>query len=256
MIKKFLALRKEKADKVGFTAKADAGELVLQVYDVIGEDFFGEGITAANFSKAIEDAGEISKVTLRINSPGGDVFEATTIYNMLRGLGKPINALVDGVAASAASVIAMAGDTITMGQGAVMMIHNAMALAFGNAAEMREMADVLDTVSGSIADIYVARTKQDKNVVQKLMDAETWMDAADAVAKRFADGKAKAELKPKAAAASAFNLSVYNNVPESLTAAPAAAKEGIVPEIPEPEEEEDPLIPVMRKRIQIMRARG
>src|SRR5258707_1945466 len=148
---KVLSLRKN----IGtFKAQAKAGELELYVYDVIGADMFGEGITAASFTSAITDAGDISKITVRVNSPGGDAFEGLAIFNVLRGVGKPVNVLVDGLAASAASIVAMAGDTITMGEGSLMMIHNALCIAFGNAADMRKSADVLDTVSGSIADVY------------------------------------------------------------------------------------------------------
>lgn len=219
MVNKFFALRKGKAEHVGFKAQAQGGELELQVYDVIGSDFFGEGITVANFSDAIKQAGDYQSIKLRINSPGGDVFEAVAIYNLLRSTGKPCNAVVEGLAASAASIIAMAGDKCTMGEGTLLMVHNAMMLAAGNADEMRKCADILDTVSGSIADIYASCTGMPKADVQKLMDAETWMDAQEAVDKGFADGIAK---NSKAAVSASFNLGVYNNVPDSLKAAAPA----------------------------------
>jgi ATP-dependent Clp protease, protease subunit len=255
MIKKFLALRKEKVTKVAFTAKADAGELELLVYDIIGEDFFGEGISAGNFKQAIADAGEFKSITMRINSPGGDAFEGAAIYNMLRATGKPIKVYVDGVAASAASIVAMAGDERVMGEGSMIMVHNAMALAFGNAAEMREMADVLDNVSGSLAEIYVARVGMDKTGVKKLMDAETWMGAEEAIEKGFATS----QVKTKAKATAAFDFSVYNNVPDSLKACVDVSDEEKKKDdvtAPATEFVEDPTISVMRKRIEIIRARS
>lgn len=247
MIRKFLALRKEKAEHIGFKAQAQGGELELQVYDVIGSDFFGEGITVGNFSDAMKQAGDYQSIKLKINSPGGDVFEAVAIYNLLRSCGKPVNVVVEGLAASAASIIAMAGDKCTMGEGSMMMIHNAMMMAFGNADEMRKCADILDTVSGSIADIYAGCTEMPKANVQKLMDAETWMDAEDAVSKGFADDIAK---NSKAAVSASFNLAVYNNVPESLKAAPAPVAE--TEALPEAVEE-DPLIDIFRKRLGMLR---
>jgi ATP-dependent Clp protease protease subunit len=248
MNKFFAKLRKHAVTQIGFTAKASGGELQLEVYDVIGADFFGDGITAANFSDAIKNAGEISAITMRINSPGGDAFEGVAIYNVLRATGKPINVFVDGLAASAASIVAMAGDNCTMGDGSVMMIHNAMALAIGNANDMRKMADTLDTVSGAMADIYANRTEMPKADILKLMDEETWMDANEAIAKGFADAQAKAPAQAKAATAG-FDLAVYSNVPEALKTTGVVVEE-------KPEPVEDPIIAVMRKRIELMRARS
>jgi ATP-dependent Clp protease, protease subunit len=246
MIKKFFALRKNKAEHIGFKAQSSNDELELQVYDVIGSDFFGDGITVGNFSDALKQSPDCKSIKCRINSPGGDVFEAVAIYNLLRGCGKPVSVVVEGLAASAASVIAMAGDTCTMGEGSVMMIHNAMMMAVGNADEMRKCADILDTVSGSIADIYASCTGMPKADVQKLMDAETWMDAEEAVNKGFADEVAN-NGKIEARAVDEFNLAVYNNVPDSL-------KDGMTKEAETPiTAEEDPLINIFRKRLDLLR---
>lgn len=256
---KFLAkLRREKVERIGFKAQAQGGELELQVYDVIGADFFGEGITVGNFSDAMKEAGEYSSIKLRINSPGGDVFEAVAIYNLLRNAGKPVNVVVEGLAASAASVIAMAGDQVTMGEGSVMMIHNAMMMAFGNAAELRKSADVLDTVSGSIADIYAANTGLAKADIQKLMDAETWMDAEESVEKGFADAIANEKVQAKATAA--FDLAVYNNVPDSLKGKPCVAgidlaskDEPTLVIVPVEDANSVSLTNIFRKRLELLR---
>src|SRR3984957_18409114 len=105
-----------------FNAAKNADVLTLDCMTSIGADWFGEGITAQNFSDAINQAGKFSSITLNINSPGGDLFEGVAIYNTLKATGKPVNANVVGLAASAASLIAMAGDTITMQLGTSMMI--------------------------------------------------------------------------------------------------------------------------------------
>lgn len=242
-----LSLRKAITDTVRFKAQTMTdGELALEVYDVIGGDFFGEGVTAASISNAIKAAGDFKSIACHINSPGGDVFEGVAIYNILKSCGKPVNVLVDGLAASAASIVAMAGDTVTMGEGSMMMIHNAMGMAFGYSAEMRKLADVLDTCSDSIAAIYASNTKQSKTACRELMDAETWMDAQEAVKRGFANSVSTGKVKVRAE----WDLSVYNHVPEKLM---AEEKPELVPE-PEPEAE-DVLIPILRKRLELLRRR-
>jgi ATP-dependent protease ClpP protease subunit len=131
-------------------------------------------------------AGKYSSIVLRINSPGGDAFEGIAIHNLVRSERKPIAVYVDGVAASSASIIAMAGDTITMGGNAMMMVHNAQCGCQGDAADMRKTADLLDKVSESIGQTYVKRTGKTAGEVKALMDAETWMSAQDCVRDGFA----------------------------------------------------------------------
>jgi ATP-dependent protease ClpP protease subunit len=194
-----------------FNAAQTANVLTLEVYDVIGADFFGDGITASAVSDAIAQAGAHDSVTLRINSPGGDAFEGVAIYNVLKNHGKPVNVCVDGLAASAASLVAMSGDTICMGTGSMMMIHPAQGCAMGDAKTVREFADTLDKVSESIADIYVARTKNSKKSVVDMMNAETWMSAKDAVKNGFAT-----EVSDGKKVSNAFDLSAFRNVPEEL----------------------------------------
>jgi ATP-dependent protease ClpP protease subunit len=187
--------------------------LTLEVYDVIGADFFGEGITASAVSDAIAQAGEHDCIALRINSPGGDAFEGVAIYNLLKNNAKPVNVYVDGLAASAASIVAMSGDTINMGTGSMMMIHPAQGMAMGNAKEVRDFADTLDKVTDSIAEIYVARTKNSKKSVTEMMDAETWMSGKDAVKNGFATA-----VSPNNRVENRFDLSAfpYKNVPAEL----------------------------------------
>ena len=163
------------------------GTLEMMIYEEIGYNFWtGEGVTAKSVKEQIDQAGPYSKIAIRINSPGGDAFEGLAIHNLIRAQGKPVDVFVDGIAASSASIIAMAGDTITMGHNALMMIHNAWTMCVGYAADMRKMADVLDKISASIAQTYVDRTKQSMKAVLAMMDAKTWMSAEDCVRDGFA----------------------------------------------------------------------
>lgn len=195
------------------SAKKDS-TLELTMYGDIGASWDGTGITADMVSSAIKSESAFDNISVCINSPGGDAFEGVAIYNVLRSAGKPVSVSVDGVAASAAATVAMAGDTITMGTGAMLMIHNASTLCFGEASDMRTWADTLDKVSASMGEVYVSRTGQDAAAIKKLMDAETWMSADGAIAGGFAT--AKRDSSVKASAAEFSSLSRYRNTPESL----------------------------------------
>lgn len=162
-------------------------DTTITMFDVIGEDFWtGGGITAKRVSAALRSIGE-RDVTVKINSPGGDMFEGIAIYNLLRKHKAKVRVEVMGWAASAASIIAMAGDEIVMGLGTFMMVHNAWGMVIGNRHDMREAADMFDGFDGAIADIYEARTGRDRDDIVKLMDAETFMGPKEAVANGFAD---------------------------------------------------------------------
>jgi ATP-dependent Clp protease, protease subunit len=194
-----------------FNAAQDGTVLSLEIYDVIGSDMFGNGITASSVSDAISQAGPHDSITLSLNSPGGDLFEGVAIYNLLKNSGKPVSVAVDGLAASAASLVAMAGDTVTMGEGSMLMIHNAMSVCAGFANDMRQMADTLDTVSASAADLYVNKTGMSKKAILEMMTAETWMSAKEAVKNGFATAVAgKGKIN------NAFDLSGFKNTPEEL----------------------------------------
>jgi ATP-dependent Clp protease protease subunit len=146
----------------------------------------GDGVTVKNFKAQLDFAGEFSRLLIRINSPGGDPFEASAIYNLIRAQKKPVKVCIDGIAASAASIIAMAGDEIEMGPNAMQMIHNASGVCMGFADDMRSTADALDTISSAIAQTYVARTKKPLAEITAMMDGETWMTAQECVDQGFA----------------------------------------------------------------------
>jgi ATP-dependent protease ClpP protease subunit len=159
------------------------------VYEDIGIDWWtGGGITAKTVKQEIDSAGPFNKIAVRINSPGGDAFEGIAIFNVIRAQGKPVEVFVDGIAASAASIIAMAGDTRVMGSGSMLMIHNAWGTCVGYAQDMRKMGDVLDKVSSSVAETYVQRAGLTAEKAKELMDAESWLGASEALELGLATG--------------------------------------------------------------------
>jgi ATP-dependent protease ClpP protease subunit len=197
-----------------------ADTLELAVYEEIGEGWYGTGCTASTVRTALLQAGVFNRIQLRINSPGGDVFEGIAIYNLLRAQRKPIDVFVDGIAASAASVIAMAGDTITMGTATMMMIHNAWTIAVGDAREMRKTADLLDSIGASISECYVKQSGKTAAEVQAIMDAETWLGAQQCVDEGFATAIAADDDDDSAMAlARSFKATAkLPNLPQALKA--------------------------------------
>lgn len=193
-------------------AKNDTTEILI--YDEI----WAFGTNANDFVKALKNIAT-PKISLRVNSPGGDVFDGLAIYNALRAHPAKKTVHVDGLAASIASVIAMAGDEIVMADSAFMMIHDSWGLAIGNSEELRALADTLEKIDGSIAGIYAARTGKKLDELRALMDAETWMTAAEAVEMKFAD---KSEDAAEAKNAARFDLSGFKNPPGAPPAEPPA----------------------------------
>ena len=162
-------------------AAADAPEANLAIMDEIG--FWG--VQAADFRTEL-NAIKAPKLRVDINSPGGDVFAGVAIHNMLKHSGKEIQVRVLGVAASAASVVAMAGDVIEMPKNTFMMVHNPWGVAIGNAEEMRETADVLDKIGTSILATYQSRTGLPEDELKALLGKDTWLTADEALEKGFA----------------------------------------------------------------------
>ncbi|WP_225782660.1 head maturation protease, ClpP-related [Xenophilus sp. Marseille-Q4582] len=168
-------------------AGEDEDERSISVYDVIGYDYWsGEGVTAKRVAGALRHLGA-GPVTVNINSPGGDMFEGLAIYNLLREHKGEVTVKVLGLAASAASVIAMAGDTVQIARAGFFMVHNGWVIAAGNRNDFREIADWLEPFDAAMADIYVARTGLETKAVAKLMDAESWIGGSAAIDQGFAD---------------------------------------------------------------------
>ncbi len=202
----------------------------VYIYDTIGEDWFGEGVSAKSFAAQLSDL-DVDQINLFLNSPGGAAWDGLAIMNALRRHKATVNVTVDALAASAASVIAMAGDHITMNRGAELMIHDASGWAMGNAQDMRDTADVLDKLSNSYADAYAARAGGDRGVWRDRMTAETWFTAEEAVLAGLAD-----EWVDAPAAAARFDQARARFRHHSRADAPAPVMQLAKLPAPEPEE--------------------
>lgn len=173
--------------------KANA-ETDIHIYDEIG--FWG--VTAQDFLQELT-AVNAATINLHLNSPGGSVFDGIAIYSTLRQHPATVNVIIDSLAASIASVIAMAGDTIQATPNAMMMVHDGMGLAVGNAAEHREMADLLDKVSDNIASVYAERTGDTAEEWRAIMREERWYNATEAVEAGLVDSVVGADGPTNAA---------------------------------------------------------
>ena len=154
--------------------------------EISDETWFGDEVTPKLFQKELDSGA--GNITVWINSPGGDVFAAAQIYNMLMEYKGDVTVKVDALAASAASVIAMAGTTVLMSPVAMMMIHNPMTIAIGDSKEMQKAGEMLDEVKESIMNAYEIKTRLNRTKISHLMDAESWFNAKKAVELGFADG--------------------------------------------------------------------
>lgn len=201
--------------------KADRGS--LYVYAPIGASFWGDTISAQDIADRLDEVKGVKALDIYVNSEGGDVFDGIAIYNMLRRFDAEKTVHIDGIAASIASVIALAGDRIVTGAGATWMIHNPWGFAMGGSAEMRKTAEVLDQKREDIVDIYAARTGASRAELRALMDAETWMTAAEAKERGFTDEIAEADGED----------AVEDSKPSKLTAALRETETRILAATPE-----------------------
>jgi ATP-dependent Clp protease protease subunit len=167
---------------------ADEGESRVLYFDgVIAEEtWFDDDISPAMFKSELMSGS--GPVTIWLNSPGGDCVAASQIYSMLMDYKGDITVKVDGIAASAASVIAMAGTKVLMAPTALMMVHNPLTVAIGDSDEMKRAISMLSEVKESIINAYEIKTNQSREKLSRLMDAETWMNANKAIELGFADG--------------------------------------------------------------------
>jgi ATP-dependent protease ClpP protease subunit len=191
---------------------------LINVYGYIG----GEFLDAASIVSLLPDSGPVE---VAINSAGGEVSEATAIYNRLRDHDGEVTVYVDGLAASAASLIAMAGDRVVMRTGSVMMVHEPWMMAVGSAGGFRRLADELDIHTDAMLEIYAAKTKLPANQIRALLEDETWMTASAAVELGFADekqdnrsetGVAEALAWNHAAAVQGARVPVFERVPDYI----------------------------------------
>jgi ATP-dependent Clp protease, protease subunit len=180
-----------------FFAAANGTELELSMLDIIGQSFWtGGGISSKWVKQQLDANPDVTVIRVLLDSPGGSVFDGVAIHNLLKRNKARVEVEVLGEASSAASVIAMAGDVIKMHEGSAMMIHRASSCMCGFADDFRTMADALDTITGSITDIYETRTGRGRADIDAMVKKETWMSARDAVKEGFADEVVKAGSKP------------------------------------------------------------
>lgn len=173
-------------DSAGVRAVA-IGDNVITMFDIIGEDYWsGGGITAKKVASQLRAIGD-RPVEVHLNSPGGDMFEGIAIYNVLREHSQEVTIKVMGMAASAASIIAMAGDRVEIGSASFIMIHNCWVMAVGNRHDMAETSEWLAPFDAAMVDVYATRTGQDAAQISKWMDSETFMSGSQALERGFAD---------------------------------------------------------------------
>ncbi len=200
---------------------AQDGAATIWLYDVIGADAWG-GVDAARFAQDLAGI-EAPLIHLRINSPGGDVFDARAMATALRAHPARIVAHIDGLAASAASYVALAADEVAISEGAFLMIHNAWGVVLGNRHDLLEMALTLEKIDASIAADYQRKSSQDLATVQGWMDAETWFTAQQALGAGLVDRIASGASGGKATAQQRWNLSAYPDAPLPQSRPPAAS---------------------------------
>jgi ATP-dependent Clp protease protease subunit len=168
------------------TENKNVGELMI--YGPISSySWWGDEVTPLQFKADLDALGDITELNIYINSDGGDVFAGQAIYSMIKRHNAKVTVHVDGLAASIASIIAMAGDVVHMPLNAMLMIHNPMTIAWGNANEFRKIADTLDKIRESSIAVYQEKTGLDEKKIIEMMDAETWFTAEDALKLGFAD---------------------------------------------------------------------
>jgi len=214
-----------------FRAQTQGAEIVI--YDEIG----AFGIPAKAFLDELKALGPIAELTVRINSPGGSVFDGVAIYNALKRHDAAITVWIDGIAASIASMIAMAGDEVVMPENAMLMLHDPSGLVVGTASDMRGAAKALDRMKAAMVAAYRDKSGRDDAEIESLMQAETWLSAEEAVGLGLAD-----RVEAPVRMAAHFDLSRFRNTPPELAAIAAAATPQ---EDPMPEPDENRPVPVI-----------
>jgi ATP-dependent Clp protease, protease subunit len=203
-----------------FRAQARGAEIVI--YDEIG----AFGIPAKAFLDELKALGPVAELTIRINSPGGSVFDGVAIYNALKRHDAAITVWIDGIAASIASMIAMAGDEVVMPENAMMVLHDPSGLVAGTASDMRAMAEALDRMKAGMVAAYRDKSGRDHAEIEALIQAETWLSAQEAVDLGLAD-----RIEAPVRMAAHFDISRFRNPPPELVALAAT---------PSPQEDEMP----------------
>lgn len=207
--------------KPGLRAEGTDAANVITILDQIGEDWYGEGVTAKRVAAALRTI-KADEVVVDINSPGGDFFEGVAIYNLLRQDPRKVTVRILSLAASAASVIAMAGDEVQIGRAGFLMVHNAWVVAVGNRHDLVEAAATMEPFDDAMAAVYAEKAGVDRVQAAKWMDAETWFNGEDAVAAGLADAFLAADVHegqgndgPRSALRRIDTLLAKQNVPRT-----------------------------------------
>jgi ATP-dependent protease ClpP protease subunit len=190
-----------------YTIRAQSTGAEVVIYDEIG----AYGVSAKGFLTELGALPDATPLALRLNSPGGSVFDAVAIYNAIKRHTGTVTVWIDGIAASAASYIAMAGDEIVMPENAFLMIHDPAGVVMGTAIDMRAMAEALDKIKGSLLQGYAAKSGRLQEEIAPLMAAETWLDAKDALDLGFAD-----RIIEPVRIAARFDVGRFRNAPPVL----------------------------------------
>jgi len=196
--------------KSWYTIRARDGGAEVLIYDEIG----AYGVSAKGFLAELGALPDDAAIDLRLNSPGGSVFDAVAIHNALSRHDGPVTVWIDGIAASAASYVAMAGDAIVMPENAFLMIHDPSGLVMGTAADMRDMAGTLDKIAAGMTRSYAARSGKPEDEIAALMAAETWFSAAEAMEAGLAT-----QLAEPVRIAASFDIARFRNAPPELVEA-------------------------------------
>ena len=202
------------------TANADGERLTIEVMDNIDAMGGDWGVSANEVINALNGSKSANEIQINIHSGGGDLFEAMAIYNRLKASTAKVHVKIDGIAASAASLIAMAGDTIEMPENAWMMIHQPWSMAVGNASDMREQADFLDRNTEMLVDVYADRSGKDRDAVREWVMDETWFNGPEALAAGLVD-----TLTEAAAVAASSYFSDFSKTPQALAPVATTHKE-------------------------------
>ncbi len=214
--------------KKGYSMKAEEGKAEILLYEVISPYY---GVSAKQFHADLKALGEVEQIELRINSPGGSITEGMAIHSILKRQTAKVVAHVDGIAASMASVVAMAASEIVMAEGSYLMIHNPLGAVMGEAKEMRDYADLLDKMKSQLVNIYAKRSKKTPEEIAQLMDDETWFTPDEAVDAGFAD-RTSAEL----ALAASLDAKMFNKLPNKLQGDARMSTQKTEPEAKTPEQ--------------------
>jgi ATP-dependent Clp protease protease subunit len=196
----------------------EKNEDTIWFYDVVGADFLG-GVSDGDFKKGL-DSFKGGDITIRVNSPGGDVHTALSIFNQIKNYKGKVTVAVDALAASAASYFPMAADEVVMAENALMMIHAPLTIAYGNSTVMMETAELLDKHAESMSLAYESKTGKSSDEIKAIFDQEVWYTAAEAVENGFADRVESSEIDTD----TQLNNSVFN-----FKHVPAALQSDVVP---------------------------